>query len=69
MTQQVLTANLLQPGPEATVPSGPQGPVNVSGVHQPVFFYDGDFRTWGEVVLRSRLNKTMIDFAQRPLAR
>lgn len=30
---------------------------------EPVFFFDGDFRTWGQVVQRARLNQALISYA------
>ena len=27
--------------------------------HQPIFFFDGDFRTWGQVEQRVRLNRAI----------
>ena len=34
---------------------------------QPVFFYDGDFRTWPQVERRARLNAAIAAYVTRPL--
>ena len=33
---------------------------------EPVFFFDGDFRTWGQVVQRARLNQALTSNAAAP---
>ena len=62
MTQQNSLPYNFQPEPDRRIPTGPQ-----SAASQPMFFYDGDFRTWGQVVLRSRINQSLYDFANRSL--
>ncbi len=38
-------------------------PAMAESFAEPVFFFDGDFRTWGQVVQRARLNQALISCA------
>lgn len=35
-------------------------PAMAESFAEPVFFFDGDFRTWGQVMQRARLNQALI---------
>ena len=41
-----------------TEPQRPEG--------QPIFFFDGDFRTWDQVIRRAEINKAIAAFALGP---
>ena len=40
------------------MPAGPRASAP-NAANQPIFFFDGDFRTWGQVEQRAQLNRAI----------
>ena len=40
--------------------SAREGRASQTDASQPIFFFDGDFRTWGQVEQRARVNQAIV---------